>query len=188
MEREVLMTGIGGQGIQLASQVLARAALAEGRQVQLFGSYSGMMRGGNTDTTLIVADGELDAPPTVDRAWAAVLVHPDFAGGVESRVGDDGIILRNATLFGRPSTSKASVLDIEATELAVAVGHVMTVSMVMVGALAAFSALVALESLIGALEASLPAYRTKHRALNETALSVGYQAMGTVVTPTAWAS
>ena len=57
MERELVMTGIGGQGIQLAAQVLARAALSEGRQVQLFGSYGGMMRGGNTEATVVVADG-----------------------------------------------------------------------------------------------------------------------------------
>ena len=57
MEREVLLTGIGGQGVQLAAQVLAHAALDEGRDVQLFGAYGGMMRGGNTDATLVVADG-----------------------------------------------------------------------------------------------------------------------------------
>src|SRR4051812_30733915 len=49
VEREVIATGIGGQGIQLAAEVLARAATAEGREVLMFGSYGGMMRGGNTD-------------------------------------------------------------------------------------------------------------------------------------------
>ena len=60
MERELLVTGIGGQGIQLAALVIARAALAEGREVQLFGSYGGMMRGGNTEATLVVADGSVE--------------------------------------------------------------------------------------------------------------------------------
>ena len=65
MERELLLTGIGGQGVQLAAQVLARAAIAEGREVQMFGSYGGMMRGGNTEATVVVADGPIEAPPTV---------------------------------------------------------------------------------------------------------------------------
>jgi hypothetical protein len=47
MERSMLMTGIGGQGIQLAAQVVARAAVLDGREAQRFGSYGGMMRGGN---------------------------------------------------------------------------------------------------------------------------------------------
>ena len=45
-ERELALTGIGGQGVQFAAQVMSRAAIAEGRQVMMFGSYGGMMRGG----------------------------------------------------------------------------------------------------------------------------------------------
>ena len=65
MERELIMTGIGGQGVQLAAAVVARAALLEGRDVQVFGSYGGMMRGGATEATVVVADGPVEAPPTV---------------------------------------------------------------------------------------------------------------------------
>ena len=36
-----MLSGIGGQGVQLAAQVLARAAMREGRFVLLFGSYGG---------------------------------------------------------------------------------------------------------------------------------------------------
>jgi len=53
VERELLMAGIGGQGVQLAAQLLAKAATGSGRHAQLFGSYGGMMRGGNTDATVI---------------------------------------------------------------------------------------------------------------------------------------
>ena len=42
MERHVLLTGIGGQGVQLAAQVLARSALFEGPRRQLSGSYGGI--------------------------------------------------------------------------------------------------------------------------------------------------
>ena len=59
MERELLITGIGGQGVQLAAQVLARGATLEGRNVCCFGVYGGMMRGGNTDSTVVVADGPI---------------------------------------------------------------------------------------------------------------------------------
>ena len=46
-ERELLLTGIGGQGVQLAAQFVARAAVYDRREVMLFGSYGGMMRGGD---------------------------------------------------------------------------------------------------------------------------------------------
>ena len=40
MEREILFTGIGGQGVQLAAQVLARAAIAEGRLQALLAPFA----------------------------------------------------------------------------------------------------------------------------------------------------
>lgn len=78
MERQLLITGIGGQGVQLAAQVIASAVIAEGRQVQLFGSYGGMMRGGNTDATLVFADGPIEAPPTISRTWSAIVMHGEY--------------------------------------------------------------------------------------------------------------
>ena len=68
IEREILFTGVGGQGVQLAAQVLARAAVLEGRHVMLLGTYGGTMRGGNTDATLVVADAPISTPPIVSRA------------------------------------------------------------------------------------------------------------------------
>ncbi len=78
MERELLITGIGGQGVQLAAQVLARGATLEGREVMYLGLYGGMMRGGNTDSTVVVADAPILAPPVVSHAWSAIAMHDDY--------------------------------------------------------------------------------------------------------------
>ena len=88
-EREVLLTGIGGQGVQLAAQVLARAAALEGRSVMLFGVYSGVMRGGNTDATVVVADGPVQAPPIVSAAWSAIALHSRFWEPLATSIPDD---------------------------------------------------------------------------------------------------
>ena len=95
----VLLTGIGGQGIQLAAQVLARAAIAEGREVQMFGSYGGMMRGGNTEATVVIADGPIEAPPTVGETWSAILMHHDFSGSTIARLRPGSLVLVNSTVF-----------------------------------------------------------------------------------------
>jgi Pyruvate/2-oxoacid:ferredoxin oxidoreductase gamma subunit len=39
MEREIVMTGVGGQGIQLIAKLLAHAGIREGRQVMTFGVF-----------------------------------------------------------------------------------------------------------------------------------------------------
>lgn len=178
MERELYLSGIGGQGVQLASQVLARAALAEGRGIQLFGSYGGMMRGGNTETTLVVADGDVEAPPTVDRAWAVVLLHHDYSDPAHARRRAGGLLLVNSTVYeGHVDERGDHRLDVPATDLAVDVGNVMAASMVMAGALVAATGLVELDTLEGAVADSLPPYRQQHVALNVEAVRAGAAAV-----------
>ena len=63
-EREVLFTGIGGQGVQLAAKVLALAATLDGLEVLTLGTYGGTMRGGNTDATVVVGRGPIVSPPS----------------------------------------------------------------------------------------------------------------------------
>jgi len=181
-EREVLMTGIGGQGIQLAAQVLCRAALAEGRDVQLFGSYGGMMRGGNTEATIILADGPVEAPPTVSRAWSALALHHEHFAPVARLLRPGAVVLVNTTVFeGDVDRDLFSVVDVPATELAGQAGNVMAASMVMLGAFSAATAMVSLASLSDAVAEALPSYRSQHVSLNVTALSLGRDAVPGVV-------
>lgn len=184
MERELILSGIGGQGIQLASAVVARAAVAEGREVQVFGSYGGMMRGGATEATIVLADGPVEAPPTVSAAWSAVLMHHDFAHSTLARLRPGSVVLINSTVArGLDLDDAWQVIEVPASDLAVEVGNVMTASMVMTGAYAAVTGLVGLESLVTALTASLPSYRTQHADLNERALRLGWSSSAAVAAP-----
>jgi Pyruvate/2-oxoacid:ferredoxin oxidoreductase gamma subunit len=187
MEREILFTGIGGQGVQLAANVLAHAALAEGREVQLFGSYGGMMRGGNTDAELVIADERIEAPPTVGCAWAAIALHPDYADPVVARVMGDGLVLRNAELWDGPlGRADLHLVDLPAAALATAVGNVMAASMVMLGALATLTGVVALDSLQSGLRACVPPYRRQHLELNDRALEAGAGSVQPLPVFSAW--
>ncbi len=78
LERELLVTGIGGQGVQLAAQVLARGATHEGKHVMLFGVYAGAMRGMNTDATVVIGDAPLQSPPLISHTWSAIGMHDKF--------------------------------------------------------------------------------------------------------------
>jgi Pyruvate/2-oxoacid:ferredoxin oxidoreductase gamma subunit len=189
MEREILFTGIGGQGVQLAANVLAHAAMAEGRDVQLFGSYGGMMRGGNTDAELVIADDRIEAPPTVGSAWAAIAMHPDYADPVVARVTAEGLVLRNAELWAGPiGRTDLCVVDVPAAGLAADVGNIMAASMVMLGALAALTGLVGLDSLRAGVRACVPSYRRQHLELNDRALRAGVGSVQPSPACAAWPS
>jgi 2-oxoacid:acceptor oxidoreductase gamma subunit (pyruvate/2-ketoisovalerate family) len=186
MERELMMTGIGGQGVQLAAQILARAAVAEGREVMLFGTYGGMMRGGNTDASLVVGDGPIETPPTIAHSWSAVVMHHDYWAPVQQRLRPGAVVLVNTTVFDLSvDWSPYLVIEVPASDVAVDVGYVQAASMVMIGAYAAATGLVKLDSLIEAVERSLPSYRAQHRARNVTALEAGHGLVTADIAP-AW--
>jgi Pyruvate/2-oxoacid:ferredoxin oxidoreductase gamma subunit len=189
MERELLFTGIGGQGIQLATKVLAHAGMIDGLEVQLFGSYGGMMRGGNTDTTLVMGEGPVTSPPTVSHAWAAVVMHDAHAAPSVQRVRDGGLVFANADVVPEGLVSglapRAREVRIAATEVAIEMGDIVAATMVMVGALASATELVGVDSLCAAVRRCLPPYRQELADLDERAIRAGAET-APADAPSAW--
>ena len=185
-EREVTFTGMGGQGVQLAAQVLAEGATIEGRNVQLFGVYGGMMRGGNTDASLVVGDGPIQAPPLLSHTWAAIGMHDKFWEPIAPKVRDGGLVMVNESTFGTPlDEQRYRVLRVAATDIATSLGNELGGSLVMLGAFLATTGLIDLEPAIEGMRASIPSYRTQHIAANETAMRAGYDAVDRLSVP-AW--
>jgi Pyruvate/2-oxoacid:ferredoxin oxidoreductase gamma subunit len=149
-----------------------------------------MMRGGETEATVIVADGPIESPPTISRTWSAIVMHHEHAQPTCRRLRDDGVVLVNSTVVGDRLDDlapglEASVVEVPATELAGEVGSLVAASMVMLGAYAAVTGLVGLGSLVGALPEALPSYRRQHVELNEAALRAGHAAATPGLAP-AW--
>jgi 2-oxoglutarate ferredoxin oxidoreductase subunit gamma len=176
MERAVLITGIGGQGVQLAARTLAVAAVREEFEVMVFGSYGGLMRGGNTDSTVIIGQGPLRSPPTVARAWAAMALHHEFWPPVRDRLVEGGVAVIDRSVFqGDAGLEGCHLVDIEATSLATDMGNARGGAMVALGALAAVSGLVGIDALDVAARQVLPSYRSGHAAANVAALRAGFE-------------
>jgi Pyruvate/2-oxoacid:ferredoxin oxidoreductase gamma subunit len=185
-EREVLLTGIGGQGVQLAAQVLARAAVLEARHVLLFGVYGGAMRGMNTDGTVVVGDEPIHSPPLLSRTWSAVAMHDRYWAPVAPKLRDGGVVVVNDSTFGADLDAVPTrSFRVPGTELAAGLGNELAASMVILGAYAAITGLVTLEALHGGMRESIPAYRRQHVELNERALTAGFDAVDRLAAP-AW--
>lgn len=185
-EREVLLTGIGGQGVQLAAQVLARAAVLEARHVLLFGVYGGAMRGMNTDGTVVIGDEPIHSPPLLSRAWSAVAMHDRYWAPVAPKIRDGGVVVVNDSTFSTDlSDVPARSFRVPASEVAAEVGNELTASMVLLGAFAAITGLVTLDGLHAGMRESVPAYRRQHLELNERALTAGFAAVEALLVP-AW--
>ena len=174
MERELLITGIGGQGVQLSAQVLARAGALEGRAVMYLGLYGGMMRGGNTDSTVVIGDGPIESPPVVSKTWSAIGMHDEFWAPIEPKLRPDALVLVNDATFTTEIQAPVTVIRVPATNVATDLGNPLGGAMVMLGAYAGTTGIVTLDALIEAMRESIPPYRTQHIEANEQALRAGW--------------
>lgn len=182
-----MFSGVGGQGVQLAAQALARAAALEGREVTLFGVYGGTMRGGSTDSTVVVGDAPIEAAPIVSRAWSAIVMSTRYwepgakqGAGMARKLVTGGLVLLNSSLAddSRPDPARFVVVEVPATEIASRAGRELAQTMVMLGAYTRVTDVVAVASLVDGMRQSLPDYRRQHAADNEEMIHAGYELDG----------
>ena len=177
VEREILLSGIGGQGVQLAARSLAQAAMREGRRVLMFGTYGGMMRGGDTDATIVIGQDSLLTPPVVDQVWAVIAMHHLSWPAVSKKLREDGFLLLNDKVFQAESHHKGSTLSLAATGIATEAGMPQAGSMVALGAFCAATDVVRLETLLDIAEEVLPSYRRQFAEGNRKAMQLGHEAV-----------
>lgn len=179
MEREILLSGIGGQGVQLAAKMLAHAGMLEGRHVMQFSMFMGSMRGGSSECTVVVADEPVEAPPVVPHAWAAVAMHPSELGLLERKLRPGSLVLYNRTLLAEPQARPDCRWEpVDAGSIAIERKYAQGQSLVALGAFCALTGIVATASLEEALKQLLPPYRHQTIPINVECLEAGAAAIG----------
>jgi 2-oxoglutarate ferredoxin oxidoreductase subunit gamma len=151
VERSVVFAGFGGQGLLFAGQILARAAMDEGREVLWIPSYGPEMRGGTASCNVIVGDEPIGSP-VVDAAWAAVVLNPPSLAKFGPLVAPGGLLVVNATLVEAESgRDDVEELRVPCTRLAREAGDDRLVSVAALGALVGRTDIVRPEAVIAAL-------------------------------------
>lgn len=185
-ERTILMSGIGGQGVQLAAKTLAYAAIASGFEVMVFGTYGGSMRGGNTDSAMVIGRGPIRTPPVLDASWSALVMHHESWASLSAKLLPGGIALIDSSVFrGDFGLPDVSTVPLPATEIAQALESSRAGSMVALGAFNAITAMVPHDALMAAAGEVLPPYRAQHIEANQNALRAGQEAVAGMSVP-AW--
>jgi len=181
------MSGIGGQGVQLAAKTLAFAAIAAGLEVMVFGTYGGSMRGGNTDVDMVVSSRPIRTPPVLDSAWAALVMHHENWVSVRAKLQRGGLALIDSSVFRADfGLDGVATVPVPASALAKDLGAEQAGSMVALGAFNALARLVPHEGLLSAAGEVLPPYRSQYIEANRRALGAGREAVADVALP-GWA-
>jgi 2-oxoglutarate ferredoxin oxidoreductase subunit gamma len=174
--RDVIFTGIGGQGVQLCSKVLANAAVAAGRHVMLSSYFGGEMRGGRTEATVITRDRPVvDLPPIVPKVQAMIVLHPAFLADATPRLVAGPLIVTDAWAWVDSSEPPppARVVPVPAREIAADLGVPVAAGLALVGAFAELTGVADAESLAHATRALVPPHRAAALQANLAALVAG---------------
>lgn len=177
MNREIIFSGIGGQGLLVVSKLLAQAAVEEGKDVLFFPVFGGSIKGGPVHCTTILSDETIISSPIVENPSAAVMMAEYGFDLFGEKIKPGGILMLNTSLIDKePPRDDITVYKIPASNLAEEkLGNILSSSMVALGAFNKVTNLVSVDALTKGMEAILPPYRHKLIPLNQEAIKCGME-------------
>lgn len=173
METSIIISGFGGQGTLFAGQVLAYAALDDGKNVTWIPSYGPEMRGGTAHCTVIISDEEIGSPIVRNPTITVALNLPSL-DKYEHLIKPGGLIVANKSLINRiVERSDIDAIHIPANKIAEEIGNSRLANMVSIGAMITARPILSLDALKKALEDHLPERHKKLLPANFEALNQG---------------
>ena len=152
MQNEIIISGFGGQGTLYAGQLLAYAAMDEGKHVTWIPSYGPEMRGGTANCTVVVSDEEIGSP-TVKHPKAVLALNLPSLDKYEDMIAPGGCLVVNESMVNRkPTRTDIQVVILPANEIAREIGNERATNMVMLGALLANMDILPIKALEKALK------------------------------------
>ena len=152
----LIIAGFGGQGVLVIGNILAYAAMKEGKHVSYLPFYGVEMRGGTADCTIVISSRDIGSP-VVDRAHSVIAMNQASLVKFEQRLQTRGLLLINSSLIDPKEASRKDVqlLSIPANDIAKENGNAKLANMVALGAFIEKTRWVQMTSLFESFEKSL---------------------------------
>ncbi len=170
---EILIGGVGGQGVVLSAVLLGTAAtLFEGKQAVQTQSYSSELRGGSARAEVIISD-EPVSDPQVRKPDILIVLAEDALQKYIGRIKSKGLLVIDSDLVKGAKPGDYATLAIPATSIAdKEMGNIVVANLIILGALLKKTGLLSVESMEKAIEVSVP---KKAITLNLNAFRRGLQ-------------
>lgn len=153
---EVRISGLGGQGVVLAGEILGRAAVYDGKEVVETASYGAEARGSAAKSEVIVSDKKIGYPKV--RKCDVLVAMSQSA--LDKNIGDlkeNGILIVDKGIVEKVPEVKAKVFEVPATKTAeTELKSKMYANLVMLGALVKGTRIVSEKACEQAIVESVP--------------------------------
>jgi 2-oxoglutarate ferredoxin oxidoreductase subunit gamma len=170
---EILIGGVGGQGVVLSGILLGTAAtLFDGKKAVQTQSYSSELRGGSARAEVIISEEPVSDPqvrkPDILIALAEEAL-PRYIGKIKPK----GLLVIDSDLVKGVKPGDYEILSIPATSIAdKEMGNIVVANLIILGALIKKTGLLSVEAMEKAIEESVP---KKAKELNLKAFRRGLE-------------
>ncbi|MCR5295570.1 MAG: 2-oxoacid:acceptor oxidoreductase family protein [Lachnospiraceae bacterium] len=170
MKKKLFFAGAGGQGALAIGQMIAKAAMDEGKEVTWLPSYGPEMRGGTANCTVVVSDRPISCP-LINEADMLVVMNLPSLTKFQSMVVPGGTIFINSSLVPISSNrTDVKVVEVPANEIANKLGNDRASNIVMLSAILKETGIVEVETIRHELEKMFSGRKAKFLPANLEAL------------------
>jgi 2-oxoglutarate ferredoxin oxidoreductase subunit gamma len=153
---EIIVAGFGGQGVLSLGMTLAYAGMIEGKEISWMPSYGPEMRGGTANCMVILSEGKISSP-ILSKFDTAIILNQPSMDKFADRVKPGGLLLfESGNILVPTKRTDIEMVGIEATTEALLMKNAKVMNMVMLGAYLGLKPMVAIDSIMHALEKVLP--------------------------------
>jgi len=170
---EILIGGVGGQGVVLSGILLGTAAtLFENRKAVQTQSYSSELRGGSARAEVIISDGPV-SDPQVRRPDILIALAEEALPKYVDKIKPKGLLVIDSDLVKGAKPGDYEILSVPASSLAEKeMGNIVVANLIILGALMKKTRLLSVEAMEKAIEVSVP---KKAKELNLKAFRRGLE-------------
>lgn len=141
--KRIFIAGFGGQGILLIGQMLAYAAMLEGREVSWMPSYGPEMRGGTANCTVIISDHPIASPIVTEVDVLLAMNGSSLEKFLPMVVPGGEVIVNSGIIKERVERTDIAAIYVDCNSVAMnELGNEKVANVVMLGALIASSEVV----------------------------------------------
>jgi len=170
---EIMVGGVGGQGVVLAGILLGTAAtLFENKKAVQTQSYSSELRGGSARAEVIIS-GQPISDPQVRRPDILIALAEEALPRHVSRLKPGGLVIIDSDRVKGVEPGNYEILRVPATSIAEKeIGDLIVTNLIILGALIRKNPVVSAQSMEKAIEATVP---QKAKSLNLAAFRRGLE-------------
>ena len=175
MNKEIILSGFGGQGIMSMGKNLAEAGVEEGLEVSWVPSYGPEMRGGTANCTVILSDERIGSP-LVEAPSEIIVMNRAALHKFEPEVVPGGTVFVNSSIVpDKVSRKDLKAIYVPCDEIAAELGNGKVANMVMLGAYVAATGALKQETIETMIAEMFTGKKAKLVPLNMEALHRGIE-------------